>query len=354
MKIYLVGFKANTKKKYKKLYSYWYITQNTKHLGDQFKKDLEEGYEIFLDSGAFTAWKQGVEIDIYKYIDFIKQHPQIKVYSNLDVVSKSFIDKRSAAEQSKANMDIMEKAGLKPLAVFHYGEPLEYLKYYIEKYDYIALGGMVGESTKHILPWIDACFEYICNKDGSPKVKIHSFGMTSVTLLNKFPFYSADSSSWLNSVYGKIPIPKQRKGEWDYSLVPLELSVSSQKDTGLNLKNLYGYKRDLIIGYIKSRGYKMGKSEIITVGDDYELQENERFIRHYKGPGKKVDRVIEKGIVNDTDLRAAFYADYFESLENWYNEHPVKYRFQKKKMRPLFWGFDEEIEINVGGVNENQ
>ena len=45
--------------------------------------------DVFLDSGAFSAWTRGMEIDIQKYIEFIKQNQDIiTVYANLDVISK--------------------------------------------------------------------------------------------------------------------------------------------------------------------------------------------------------------------------------------------------------------------------
>ena len=71
--------------------------------------------DLFLDSGAFSAMTQGVKIDIYEYIDFIKEHEDVlEVYANLDVIG--------SAEGTWKNQMIMEEAGLKPLPVFHYGE----------------------------------------------------------------------------------------------------------------------------------------------------------------------------------------------------------------------------------------
>ena len=43
------------------------------------------GTEIMLDSGAFSAWNAGKQIDIDKYIEFIRDN-NIDVYFNLDVI----------------------------------------------------------------------------------------------------------------------------------------------------------------------------------------------------------------------------------------------------------------------------
>lgn len=43
--------------------------------------------ELFLDSGAYSAWSQKTKINLKKYIKFIKENEDvIDVYSNLDVI----------------------------------------------------------------------------------------------------------------------------------------------------------------------------------------------------------------------------------------------------------------------------
>ena len=37
----------------------------------------------------------------------------------------------------------------------------------------------------------------IISKSSNPNVKTHAFGMTSLPLLEKYPFYSADSTGWI-------------------------------------------------------------------------------------------------------------------------------------------------------------
>ena len=87
-------------------------------------RNMPEGrkrVELFLDSGAFSAWSQGKEINIEDYIQFIKEHKDvIDVYANLDVIGD--------AEATWRNQLRMEKAGLNPLPVFHYGEDISWLK----------------------------------------------------------------------------------------------------------------------------------------------------------------------------------------------------------------------------------
>lgn len=119
--------------------------------------------DLFLDSGAFSAWSQGVEIDIQEYISFIKEHEDIiEVYANLDDIT--------SPQRTWDNQKIMEKAGLRPLPTFHYGEADEWLLRYLDAgHDYIALGGMVPISSDHLNTWLDRLFtKYLCSPMGSP------------------------------------------------------------------------------------------------------------------------------------------------------------------------------------------
>jgi len=140
--------------------------------------------ELFLDSGAYSAWSQKREIDIYEYINFIKEHEDvITVYANLDVIG--------SAEKTWENQMIMEKAGLSPLPVFHHGENIKWLINLLDNdYKYISLGGMVPISTTNLFYWLDDLFiNYLTGKDGMPLVKIHGFGLTSLRLMLRYPWY---------------------------------------------------------------------------------------------------------------------------------------------------------------------
>ena len=138
---------------------------------------------LMLDSGAFSVWKKGKNIDVYKYIEFIKKN-EIKIYFNLDVIG----DK----EKTMINQKIMEENGLNPIPVFHYGEEFSYLDYLVESgYEYIGLGGTVGKSTKTRIEFFDKCFKKY------PNIKFHGLGVTSKILVDMYNWYSVDSTTWL-------------------------------------------------------------------------------------------------------------------------------------------------------------
>ncbi len=305
--------------------------------------NIKNKVNLFLDSGAFSAWTQGVDIDIQEYIAFIKKHEDIiEVYANLDVISKgaSSADKKLAAEQTLENQKNMEKAGLSPLPVFHVGEPFQYLEHYIQKYDYVALGGMVGRPKKTLIPWLDTCFgDFICDKHGLPKVKPHGFGLTSLPLMLKFPWWSVDSTSWVaTGRMGSIYVPRFRDGEWIYDENSWKISVSSRspdtKEAGKHISTLSPRQKEIILDYIHAKGYVMGKSRFEKMPQSHELQDNERWAE--KKPKDKtairlLEIIEEPGISNKYQLRDEMNIIYFQDLERSLPEWP--WPFKRKAIK---------------------
>jgi hypothetical protein len=169
----------------------------------------------FIDSGAFSVKKSKVIIDLQDYISFLKEFKQfIAVYANLDVIGDAKVTLR--------NQRIMEKAGLTPLPVFHYGEDFKYLEFYVKNYEYIGIGGRKD--------WFDHIWsKYLCDREGWPKLRVHGFAITSFELMTRYPFYSVDSSSWVKSSrYGFIYVPKMRKGKYVYDESALKLRVTQK------------------------------------------------------------------------------------------------------------------------------
>jgi len=168
------------------------------------------GVKWFLDSGAFSALTQGIKIDIKKYGQFVleaQKRGMLSVASNLDDTSKNEL-------LTYQNQKYLEAMGCVVQPVFHTRENEEWLaKYLDEGYDYIFIGGMVPETTKWLHGWLDHIwYHYLTNPDGTPRVKVHGFGLTSLPLMFKYPWYSVDSTSWqatgsFGSIFVDVPQP---------------------------------------------------------------------------------------------------------------------------------------------------
>lgn len=190
MKVYLAGEQfANVRDSVRRrLFSYWYNRTDTSEMEYCHGK----GQDLFLDSGAFTAFTRGVCIDLEEYAKFITDHGHLfGPIANLDSID-------GGAEQSWRNLKELEILGVNPCPVFHQGEPEEFLLRMLEEYDYIFIGGMVGGGRGSLQHWLDRIWsKYLVHPDGTPRVRLHGFGLTDQVLMFRYPWHSVDSTSWL-------------------------------------------------------------------------------------------------------------------------------------------------------------
>lgn len=295
--------------------------------------------DLFLDSGAFSAWTQGIKIDIKEYIKFIKKNKELfTVYANLDVIGIGGKQPNLlTAEKTLENQRIMEKAGLSPLPCFHFGEPFSFLQDYVEQYDYLALG-VAGNSGKKLIPWLNNCFsKYICGEDGMPKIKIHGFAVTSLEIMIRYPWYSVDSTSWaLTGGMGSIYVPRRKKGEWIYNENSWKIAVSnrspSRKEAGRHLDSLSPEALVEIVSYITAKGYKLGKSEFHKEQQDYKLQYNEKWGKKPddKNALREVETIIRRGLTNSYELRDELNIIYFQDFEKSVPEWPWAFKLNQQ------------------------
>lgn len=184
----------------------------------------QEKWRLFIDSGAFTSWAKGKPVDLTAYIAFCKELKAKAqcpvVFANLDVIpgskadpnppSAAVIDK--ACEEGWANYQRMKDEGIDTLPTFHQFEDFKWLEKYMAATDYVAISPRKSGVRKRVLSmkdealaddsnreWIDQCFKVIGFKPGTktPRVKIHGLGIASMPLMEAFPFYSVDSTAWL-------------------------------------------------------------------------------------------------------------------------------------------------------------
>jgi hypothetical protein len=183
--------------------------------------NLEKLPRILIDSGAFTAFTTGKVIRVEDYggwaLAFKKKwEPLVRSlhFFNLDVVGDEVA--------SDKNLKQLEAMGLRPVPIFTYNGSIQYLKQYLKDYDYLALGGLVGRSTKGQDAWVEYCFKFVVQryKETGVMPRVHLLGVTKQQLLEKYPTYSCDSSSWVKCLrfgggdaIGKKKIPRYKESE---------------------------------------------------------------------------------------------------------------------------------------------
>ena len=192
---------------------------------------------VFFDSGAYSAWSQGAEINLEEYADYIRANiEEIEVYANLDCIpgtrgkAATAKEKEDAAQKSWDNYLWLRGEGFNPLPVYHYGESRKWLDKMLDYgCDYIGLGGLVKKPAPDQRKWLDSVFSDICDKDGLPIVKTHGFGITNLAFLFRYPWHSVDSTSWHIYVrYGWVTVPRVNKdGVLLFDQPPMLISPSS-------------------------------------------------------------------------------------------------------------------------------
>lgn len=216
---------------------------------------LEEGRKtrFFLDSGAFTAFSKGRQVDIHAYADFIKKYrDRITVASNLDVIGSH--------EGTLKNQHKLESLGCNVLPVFHHGEPWELLEWYVKNYNYLALGGLVpiAKDRKAMALFLDKAFSII-----QDKTRIHGFGVNATWAWRTYPFYSVDATSWLSgprhrtlTEFNGTKLKQTRKNDTgNVSTSRVRAATAHYKDLARWNLNAYREAADLATRIWKARGF---------------------------------------------------------------------------------------------------
>lgn len=227
------------------------ILESWHYVGKQSYVDAmrADGAKIFLDSGAFSAYTLGVTLSVKEYCDYIQRNIDIIRVEDGSLMA-SVLDGIGDPLQTWRNQEEMEARGVRPLPCFHAGEPFEYLDHYVRNYEYITLGGLVGASTQQLQVWLDRVWDkHLVDGSGRAKIKVHGFGITSRPLMERYPWYSCDSSSWIQSAaFGAIETPK-----WG----PMQVSEKSPSRhyQGQHICNLSQIEQNNVLRYLEESGF---------------------------------------------------------------------------------------------------
>lgn len=208
------------------LYSFHLWKNINKEVGiKDISNRVEKGQNIFIDSGGYTARVKGVKIDVREYAKFLKYNSElITVAANLDT---------NDIEETLFNEKYLmsEVPNVKVIPIYHYSD-FTHPKYkgiideYVEKYDYIGVGGVAGTAVNHRI--LNKFLSYVFARTRN-KVRVHGFGMTGRKLVNKYPFYSVDSTSWQEGMrFGGSVAPNGTKIRYKTGQGILQAGVSRE------------------------------------------------------------------------------------------------------------------------------
>lgn len=158
-----------------------------------------------LDSGAFAVWNSGAPpIDLDAYCAFVETvKDKVDGYIALDVIpgapgrQPTADEVGMALDHSLRNLSEMRSRGLEPMPVFHEGDPDWVLAEFVRSgAPVICLAGTVSRGKPELLPWLRRIFATY------PEQRFHGLAMTQRDILcaDDLPFWSVDSTTWLNPV----------------------------------------------------------------------------------------------------------------------------------------------------------
>lgn len=228
---------------------------------DARKRGAAKG-NLFIDSGAYSAHTRGKEIDVDAYIKYVNDlDDEIALVAQLDKIPGDYKKKKTQQQLEDAPRLSWEnylymrerlKSPEKLLPIFHQGEEYRWLENMLNaRFDGEPIG-YIGLSPANDMPlsakdkFLDRCYTII-RKSSNPNVKTHIFGMTTLSILEKYPVYSADSTTWIMqgamgsivTKYGSIPVSEGITHASDHLL---KLPKAIQKD---------------IQNYVESHGYNL-------------------------------------------------------------------------------------------------
>ena len=161
-------------------------------------KELKSQFpSLLLDSGGYAARTRGVKVSVSKYANYINQE-------GLDLV---FELDTNDPDETKANRDYLKAhVNAYVIPIYHYSDFCHpryrgLLDEFVENYEYISIGGVAGVNLGKEAE--TTLYKYVFNRT-KDKIKVHGLGITDTRVLKAYPFYSVDSTSWLQPIrYGR-------------------------------------------------------------------------------------------------------------------------------------------------------
>ena len=156
-----------------------------------------------LDNGAYTAWKGGEKLDVDKYLEWVDiwdKHPAFDWALIPDIIDGSE-DENNALIKSLSS----DKTTMVP--IWHLNESLDKLGRLVRDWPRVAFGSSGEYGTPGSETWdkrMDVAMVVSCDNKFRPIAKFHGLRMLGSSIVQRFPFSSADSTTAVRySAYDK-------------------------------------------------------------------------------------------------------------------------------------------------------
>lgn len=192
MKLFLAGLSGSLGKYLNRdmirgiyaLESFYYADETT-------EKYLPFFGDFLLDSGAFTFFSSGKQVD---WDEYVEKYARFIVKNNVKHFFELDIDKLvgyPVVKQLRKKLEVL--TGRKCIPVWHISRGKEEFLRMCDEYKYVAVGGIVSkEITTDQYP----LFSWLIDEAHKRGCKIHGLGFTNLDGIKKYHFDTVDSTSW--------------------------------------------------------------------------------------------------------------------------------------------------------------
>lgn len=181
------------------LMSYAYVDDEQVALARRY------GFDLVMDSGAFTTAASGKPMDHDGYLDWLLEHSDDVTFAlSLDVIGDH---RASAANHDHGMKRIGDRVQLVP--TYHLGSPMSEFRRLCTEHDMVSIGGAVpfARQSRHLYQVLKQIHRVAAELD----TRLHGLGMTSSAIIHGFPWASVDSSGWTAPVrFPSLPLANEQ------------------------------------------------------------------------------------------------------------------------------------------------
>ncbi|MGA8555134.1 MAG: hypothetical protein WB630_12020 [Candidatus Acidiferrales bacterium] len=285
---------------------------------------------MFLDSGAYSVWTKEKTIDIDEYVRFCLHIKKLAkcpvVFAALDVIPGNLENRyptkqqiETACQEGWENYQYMLRKDVECVMTFHQGESKHWLRKIVGNSDYICVSPRkIDTSDEEKYAWLKEVFKFV-----PVDLKVHGLGVASGKFMESFPFYSVDSSAWIQGGKGASYIYFDRNS--------LEVKAVPRSRWMGDLKNF----REANFGYLPRADRTIGDSSTYF----------------YLEQAAKAYEALEKSMTELWQLRKVFWNDE-PRIENAMAANP-----RYAELATYDWGEAcgkyETVQLRVRGFEED-
>lgn len=192
----------------------------------------ELGQSVMLDNGAFTFWREGVEVGGGWWERYYEWAAPWLDYHTTWAVIPDVID-GTEEDNDSLLLKFCRRFGKQGAPVWHMHESLERLTRLTVGYERVCIGSSGMYSNPDGSAWthrMDAVFNRLCPTSAKTPVPIHMLRAMKQACRGPWPFASADSTNVAQNHHREVESPLRIAARWDAQQPPARWAHREQME----------------------------------------------------------------------------------------------------------------------------